>query len=189
MNQKAVGVNQLFAYALEVRHNLSLQPDVPRWGFDRRLRRHGVSRLRELPAAASGGYAAQRQEREALSMRLRLEHFYFGLAIVGLVATWYFNLQYFAGGGSVAPGPFLGSAFANPLTTAITVDVYWAALVFSVWALAERRQATAPVAWPYIVLCFAIGLAFAFPLYLGHRQHLARRVTAGQASLQRQTAE
>jgi len=114
-------------------------------------------------------------------MHLRLEHLYFGLAALGLVATWYFNLQYFAGGGSVAPGPFFSSALVNPLTTAITVDVYWAALVFSVWALAERRQTPSPVAWPYIVLCFAVGLAFAFPLYLGRRQQLARRLVTGHA--------
>jgi len=114
-------------------------------------------------------------------MRLRLEHLYFGLAALGLVATWYFNLQYFAGGGSVAPGPFFSSALANPLTTAITVDVYWAALVFSVWVLTERRRASSPVAWLYIALCFAVGLAFAFPLYLGRRQQLARRLVTGYA--------
>jgi hypothetical protein len=107
-------------------------------------------------------------------MRPRLEHLYFSLAALGLIATWYFNLQYFAGGGSIAPGPFFASALANALTTAITIDVYWAALVFSIWAVAERREAASPVAWPYIALCFAVGLAFAFPLYLGRRQQLAR---------------
>lgn len=110
----------------------------------------------------------------ACNTRFRLEHLYFVLAAVGLVATWYFNLRYFAGGGSVAPGPFFSSALANPLTTAITIDVYWAALVFSVWITAERRQQASPAAWPYIVLCFAVGLAFALPLYLGRRQQLAR---------------
>ena len=94
---------------------------------------------------------------------------YFVLAAIGLVATWYFNLQYFANGGSVAPGAFFGSAFANALTTAITVDVYWSALVFSVWAVLEHRRKAAPSPWWFIAACFTLGLAFAFPLYLGWR--------------------
>lgn len=65
--------------------------------------------------------------------------------------------------------------FANPLTTAITIDVYWSAVVFSAWAIAERRRATSPSPWLCIALCFAIGLAFAFPLYLGRRQQLGGR--------------
>lgn len=108
-------------------------------------------------------------------MSKRTETLYFALAGGGLLATWYFNLQYFAGGGSVAPGPFFASAFANALTTAITVDVYWAALVFAVWAVAQRHEAHAPRPWPYVLLCFTIGLAFAFPLYLGRRAQRLRR--------------
>jgi hypothetical protein len=97
---------------------------------------------------------------------------YYALAIVGLVATWYFNWQFFAGGGSVAPDSFFPAALANPLTTGITVDVYWAALVFSIWAILERRQVGSPQPWLYIILCFGVGLAFSFPLYLGRRAQL-----------------
>lgn len=109
-------------------------------------------------------------------MNRRIETVYYALAAGGLVATWYFNLRYFADGGSVAPGPFFASAFANALTSAITVDVYWAALVFSVWALAQRRDPHAPRTWPYVVLCFTVGLAFAFPLYLARRERALRRI-------------
>ena len=105
-------------------------------------------------------------------MQYRTAVFYYALAAVGLLATWYFNLQFFREGGSIAPTSFLGSAFANPLTTAITVDVYWSALVFSIWAIASRHQRGAPKPWLYIVLCFGVALAFAFPLYLGRRHHL-----------------
>ena len=58
-------------------------------------------------------------------MRQRTAALYYLLAIAGLVITWRYNLQYFAEGGSVAPGPFFASAFANALTTAIKLDVYW----------------------------------------------------------------
>ncbi|UUX94229.1 DUF2834 domain-containing protein [Aquabacterium sp. J223] len=103
-----------------------------------------------------------------------LERAYFILAIVGLLFTWYFNIQFFLGGGNVAPSSFFSSAFANPLTTAITLDVYCSALVFSVWAIADQKESFAPRPWIYVLLCFAVGLAFAFPLYLGRRRQLRR---------------
>ena len=40
------------------------------------------------------------------------------LAVLGAAAPWYFNLRYFATGGSVAPGVFFADASANALTTA-----------------------------------------------------------------------
>lgn len=105
-------------------------------------------------------------------MQHRAAVMYYVLAAIGLLATWYFNIQFFLNGGSVAPGVFFASAFANALTTAITVDVYWAALVFSVWAVLERRAPGSPSPWLYIALCFGAGLAFAFPLYLGRRAQM-----------------
>lgn len=109
----------------------------------------------------------------------RTAYLYFVLAVIGLACTWYFNVQYFADGGSVAPAAFFSSALANPLTTAITIDVYWAALVFSIWVVMERRHAAAPSPWLYIALCFGLGLAFALPLYLGRRQQLVAGRTGG----------
>ena len=105
-------------------------------------------------------------------MQHRTATMYYVLAAIGLVATWYFNVQFFLGGGSVAPGSFFGSAFANALTAAITVDIYWAALVFSVWAVLERSRLGSPSPWLYIALSLCVGLAFAFPLYLARRCQL-----------------
>ena len=101
---------------------------------------------------------------------------YLALAVIGLLATWYFNIAYFAGGGSVAPAVFFQSAFANPLTTSITLDVYLAGIVFSVWVLSEAKRIG--VTWPalYILLCFAVALAVAFPLFLAVRERLLARV-------------
>jgi hypothetical protein len=100
---------------------------------------------------------------------------YYMLTIIGLAATWYFNLQFFAGGGSVAPDSFFPAALANPLSTAITIDIYLSGLVFSIWAVLERTHTGSPQPWLYIILCFGIGLAFAFPLYLGRRAQLRAR--------------
>jgi hypothetical protein len=94
------------------------------------------------------------------------------LTVAGLLLPWYFNLAYFAAGGSIAPAIFFRDAFANPLTTAITADVYLAALAFGVGVAADRGMGKAR--WVAIPLCFGIGLAVALPLYLLWRAGPAR---------------
>lgn len=93
------------------------------------------------------------------------------LSALGLVLPWVFNLRYFAAGGSVVPSVFWSDAFANALTTAITLDVYLAAAAFSVWVLHERRLRRP---WLYVLMCFGLGLAFVLPLYLARRNAQAR---------------
>jgi hypothetical protein len=89
------------------------------------------------------------------------------LALIGLVLPWWFNLHYFAGGGGVAPGAFFGAAFANALTTAITLDVYLAALAFSVGVALDRDAGARR--WWALPITFLVGLSFALPGYLWWR--------------------
>ena len=89
------------------------------------------------------------------------------LALLGLAVPWYFNVAYLLAGGSLMPGIFWRDAFANALTTGITLDVYLAAIGFSAWVAAERRLGA--WRWAYIAACFGLGLAFALPLYLAQR--------------------
>lgn len=97
------------------------------------------------------------------------------LAFAAFVVTWYFNGRYILGGGGLGPTEFLGAAFANDLTQAITLDVYLAALAFSIWVVRESRSGIAVRRpWLYVALCFGIGLAIALPLYLAAREDLSR---------------
>lgn len=95
---------------------------------------------------------------------------YYLFAFAGLVITWIFNLQYLMQGGGVEPAAFFAAAMPTPLTTAITLDVYWSAIVFSIWMLADAKEKAIPLRWLYIVICFCIGLAVALPLYLAVRE-------------------
>ncbi len=89
------------------------------------------------------------------------------LAVIGLVLPWWFNWRYFAGGGGLGPQAFFGAAFANALTTAITLDVYLAAIAFSVGVAADRHAGVQR--WWAVPLTFAVGLSFALPGYLWWR--------------------
>lgn len=88
------------------------------------------------------------------------------LAVFGLLLPWAFYLLHLVEGGSLAPAGFMSAASANSVTSAITVDVYLAALAFACWVLHERRVRRP---WAYVLLCFGVGLSFALPLYLAVR--------------------
>lgn len=95
------------------------------------------------------------------------------LAVVGLVLPWWFNLRYFASGGGLGPDAFFGAAFANPLTTAITLDVYLAALAFCIGVAVDRDAGVRR--WWAVPLTFGVSLSFALPLYLWWRSAPPRR--------------
>jgi hypothetical protein len=99
-----------------------------------------------------------------------LANLYYALAVAGFLATWYYNGQYILNGGGLAPNEFFGAAMANSLTTAITIDVYLAALVFSVWVIGDAKRLSLKWPWLYVLICFGVGLAIAFPLYLANRE-------------------
>ena len=104
---------------------------------------------------------------------------YYLFALAGLIITWIFNAQYLIQGGSVEPAAFFGAAMLTPLTTAITLDVYWSAIVFSIWMLTDAKEKAIPLRWLYIVICFCIGLAIALPLYLGIREQRKEKARSG----------
>jgi len=100
---------------------------------------------------------------------------FYTLALVGFVTTWYFNGKYLLNGGGLGPNEFFGAAFANLLTTAMTIDIYVAAVVFSIWVHVDMKRVPVKGPWTYVALCFAVGLAIAFPLYLANRERALAR--------------
>lgn len=98
---------------------------------------------------------------------MKLKQFLLLLAVLGLLLPWHYNLLYFLNGGSVLPEVFFLDAFANHLTSAITLDVYLAAVAFSVGVAIDR--AAGVVRWWAIPATFLLGLSFALPGYLWWR--------------------
>ena len=96
------------------------------------------------------------------------------LAILGLVLPWTFNLQFMAAGGS--PLGFLQAGFANPAVSSVTVDILIATGAFLIWMIVESRRLGMRNWWIYIVLTFAVAVAFAFPLFLLMRERRLREL-------------
>ena len=102
---------------------------------------------------------------------------YLGLAIAGLLITWYFNIQFMlAHGGSFDLLLFLSAGFANPAVSSLSGDLLVACLVFLVWLPIEAQRLGMRHWWLYLLLTFMVAFAFAFPMFLYMRE---RRLGAG----------
>jgi hypothetical protein len=105
------------------------------------------------------------------------EAVYAVLAIAGLGFTWFFNIAHLAGGGSFTDIPaVLRLAYANPIASSFSSDLFVAFAAFVVFALAEARRTGMPRGWLYPLLGLFIAFAFAFPLFLFVRERHLRRM-------------
>ena len=108
---------------------------------------------------------------------------YLLLALLGLVTTWYYNLQFIAeSGGSFDIGAFLAATSTNAAAQSLSWDLAVACIAGLVWIFFESRRLGMRFFWIYIILAFGIAYAFAFPLFLFMRQ--GRLEANGGASTQ-----
>ncbi|WP_375387940.1 DUF2834 domain-containing protein [uncultured Amnibacterium sp.] len=90
---------------------------------------------------------------------------YAGLAVVGLVGTWWFNLTY-------TGGAYLADWFANGASSSAAIDLLVAFVACTVFFVRESRRLRWRL-WVPIVFAAAslvIAVAFAFPLFLAVRE-------------------
>jgi len=90
-----------------------------------------------------------------------LQFLYGALAILGVIVTWYFNLQpmemsYFAG------------LYANPASSSFTNDLIVVVFAFLIWSFVETgRLKMSYKLWAVIlVLTFVIAAAMTVPLFM-----------------------
>jgi hypothetical protein len=101
---------------------------------------------------------------------------YAALAAIGLVVTWYFNLQFMSeSGGSFSAVEFVRAGYANSASSSLSNDLLVGIAAFTIWSFAEARRLGMRHWWIYPVLTFGVAFAFAFPLFLFVRE---RRLAA-----------
>jgi Protein of unknown function DUF2834 len=102
----------------------------------------------------------------------------YGLAaLAGLVATWYWNIQFMSEQGGFPVLTFVSDAYLNAASASISNDILVVTLAFLFWSFHEARRTGMQHWWLYPVLTFAVAMAFAFPLFLLMRE---RRLAADQ---------
>jgi Terpene cyclase DEP1 len=95
---------------------------------------------------------------------------YGALSLIALVATWSFNLQFFAlpdNGGLMG---FVRGGYANPAAASLTNDLLMLGAACAVFMLTEARRLKIRFVWVYVVLSFAIAISVMFPLFMVARQ-------------------
>ncbi len=96
---------------------------------------------------------------------------YLLLAILGLVMTWYYNLQFIAeSGGSFSVTEFMAAGATNSASQSLSWDLAIACIAGLVWMFAESRRLGLRFFWLYVILSFMVAYAFAFRLFLFFRQ-------------------
>ena len=97
------------------------------------------------------------------------------LAVVGLFATWTFNLQWMQESDSLSFIDFFRGGYVSAVTTSLTNDLTVVFAAFCVWVVGEARESGVKHGWAYIPLAAFIALAVAFPLFLFQRSRARRR--------------
>jgi hypothetical protein len=92
---------------------------------------------------------------------------YLLLAIAGLIFPWYYNLQFFANG---SLGEFVAAPAGNLATQSISLDLFIATVVGSVWMYFESKRLSMKLGFVYILIGFLIAFSFALPLFLYVRE-------------------
>ena len=98
------------------------------------------------------------------------------LGVVGLVGTWAQGLGYLAHGLVGGNILFWKEAVATPASTFLVVDmvVLAAAVFILMFAEGRRLGIGAGWLWGYLVASMVIGISFAIPVFLAHRQRRIR---------------
>ena len=96
---------------------------------------------------------------------------FYGLAaLVGLIVTWYFNLQAMDANPEFSLMSFLKDNYVNPSSASITNDILTVCVVFFFWCYHESKRLSMKAWWVYIPLSLLIAIAVAFLIFLLMRE-------------------
>ena len=103
--------------------------------------------------------------------------FYAVMAIVGVCATWYFNLQAMELDPNFSFASFVHDNYVNPSSASIANDIAVILVVFFFWSFVEARRLNMKHWWVYVPLSIGIALAFAYPLFLLMRERALSKLS------------
>jgi Terpene cyclase DEP1 len=115
----------------------------------------------------------------------KLEIALWGLGILSLPISWYFNIRYVQ---EYAENPFWGQAtwsefiamgYANPSSSSQVVDYTILSVLMAMWAVVDCRRRSIKYAWVYIGLFLFTSSTFGTAMYLATIERQRRHKLAG----------
>lgn len=101
---------------------------------------------------------------------------YLGLAVVGLIGTWWFNAL-----AIMQMRDYIGDLMTSgPAVSSFTVDLLIVAIAGSIFIVVEARRLRMRLGWLYVVGAAVIAFAFAFPLFLAMRERRSTELARGE---------
>lgn len=103
------------------------------------------------------------------------EIIYLSLAILGVIAGWYFNIQYYqTAGDAFGWVDWTRLCLVNPASSSALMDLTFGYIILSIWMVLEARRLGMRFGWLYIVLAVGISFAFGVGLFLMLRERRLR---------------
>lgn len=97
---------------------------------------------------------------------MKFKHLYLLLALIGLVATWYFNIQFFNTAEDASITNFFSQINNTLPGKSINADISVVVLTFLIWMVYESRKLKIKHWWLIFPLTFLIAVAVSFPIFL-----------------------
>lgn len=107
---------------------------------------------------------------------MKLKHLYLFLAVLGIVYTWYYNIQYFNSVENATLVDFFQDAQNNFAGKSFGADLTVVCLTFFSFLIAESLRLKIKYWWVLIPLTFLIAVAFTFPLFLYLRENRLQKI-------------
>ena len=104
----------------------------------------------------------------------KLEYFYGGLAVIGLIATWTYNVLFIQEHGGFSLALYISENYANYASGSISNDILVVVIAFFVWSFVEAKKLRMKHWWAYVPLTFCVAIAVALPLFLMMRERKLR---------------
>lgn len=101
---------------------------------------------------------------------MKRKHLYLAIAILGLVSTGYYNLQFFQTASDTSVTNFIRLATTTYPAQSLGVDILVVVLTFFAWYIPEAIQLKMKHWWVFIPLTFMVAIAVSFPLFLYFRE-------------------
>jgi len=107
---------------------------------------------------------------------MKREHLFLLLAVVGVCATWYYNIQWMQTTETPSLNDFISKISLNFPSKSIGADIICVVLTFFAWYIPDAIQLKIKYWWILIPLTFLVAIAFTFPLYLFMRERKLRLI-------------
>ncbi|MFT5846381.1 MAG: hypothetical protein ACJARX_000278 [Psychroserpens sp.] len=107
---------------------------------------------------------------------MKFKHIYLLLAILGLIYTWYFNIQFYLTESDTSITNFIALTKTTLPAQSIIADITVVLITFLVWMVYESLKLKIRFWWIAIPLTFLVAIAFSFPLFLYMRANRLEKI-------------